>query len=280
MISELGLLTVQKTATADCLLCQSLTVETVSRIAALLELSDFPCAIGEQVPLGWHFAFIGGETQRSDLREDGFPGLGVPMPSLPGRRLVAGGRKVKLHAPLQIGQEVERASRIVDIVTKPAGITIISVAHTISDFRTSTLLIEESQTYLQLDNLYGAPPAGAAAAYPVMKRVTPDETMLFQFSALSFNTHKIHLDRDYARTVEGYPDLVVNGGLTTLLMTEIAREAFGDAIKGFSVKNAAPLFCNQPIAFAQSERDGKQLIIAINPDGRVAAEMEVETDVL
>lgn len=280
MIPEPGLRTVQKTANADYSLGQSLTVETVSRIAALLEVSDFPCAIGEQLPLGWHFALIGADTPRCDLREDGFPGLGVPMPRLSGRRLVAGGRKVKLHAPIQIGQEVERASRIVDIATKPAGTTIISVGHTISDQRHGTLLIEESQTYLQLDNLYEAPPAGAATDCPILKTVTPDETMLFQFSALSFNTHKIHLDRDYARTVEGYPDLVVNGGLTTLLMTEIARELHGETIRSFTVKNAAPLFCNQPIAFANIEHEGGQLIIAMNPDGRIAAEMEIMNDVL
>jgi 3-methylfumaryl-CoA hydratase len=253
--------------------------ELADRVAIMLDLPEREWPGGEPIPSGWHFALIGAETPRSDLRDDGFPGLGVPMPRLPGQRLVAGGRKVVLHAPVHIGQKLERTSRIVDIATKPAGITIISVAHSIADQRQGTLLIEESQTYLQLDTPYETPPAGAAADYPIIKTVTPDETLLFQFSALSFNTHKIHLDRDYAH-MAGYPYLVVNGGLTTLLMTEIAREILDDAIKGFSVKNAAPLFCSQPIAFARAEREGRCVILAINPTGHIAAEMEVETDVL
>jgi 3-methylfumaryl-CoA hydratase len=80
--------------------------------------------------------------------------------------------------------------------------------------------------------------------------------------------------------VEGYPGLVVNGGLTTLFMTELARELHGGAIRSFSVKNSAPLFCNQPIAFAHFERDGRQVILAINPEDRVAAEMEYDANVL
>jgi 3-methylfumaryl-CoA hydratase len=102
--------------------------------------------------------------------------------------------------------------------------------------------------------------------------------MLFEFSSLSFNAHKIHLDRDYTRTVEGYPDLVVNGGLTTLLMTEIARAAFGDGIKRLSVRNSSPLFCNRPIHFAQSDLDGRHTILAIDDEGRIGAELEFETD--
>jgi 3-methylfumaryl-CoA hydratase len=256
------------------------SAELADRVAIMLDLPDRKWPVGDAILTGWHFALIGAETPRAALRDDGFPGLGIVMPRLPGRRLVAGGRKVAFHAPIRIGQALERTSRIVSMTTKAGGTTIISLAHNIRDQRAGTLLLEEAQTYLQLEGLYEAPLAGPVFDSPTLKAVTPDETMLFQFSALSFNTHKIHVDRDYARAVEGYPDLVVNGGLTTLLMTEIARELHGETIRSFTVKNAAPLFCNQPIRFAQVNRDGKQLILAMNPTGRIAAEMEIETDVL
>jgi 3-methylfumaryl-CoA hydratase len=99
---------------------------------------------------------------------------------------------------------------------------------------------------------------------------------LFQFSALSFNTHRIHLDRDYARTVEGYPDLVVNGGITTLLMTEYARLNLGFIRGRIKVTNRIPLFVNRCITFMVEPTSMGSRISALNSEGVLAAEMEVE----
>jgi 3-methylfumaryl-CoA hydratase len=98
--------------------------------------------------------------------------------------------------------------------------------------------------------------------------------MLFGFSALSFNSHRIHLDRDYARDIEGYPDLVVNGGLTTLLMTEVVRSEMGLAITSLAVTNRAPLFCGRPITFFGNRTGVGGRILALDDRGALAAEME------
>jgi 3-methylfumaryl-CoA hydratase len=252
------------------------------RIAAMLGLSDLAWDAGTPLPFGWHFPLLGAETLRSHLRSDGFPGLGIPMPDLPGKRLVAAGRSVEQARALHVGQEVERVSTIASVTpksTSQGAITIVTVEHTLRHGQNGALILNEKQTFILLDTPFVAtePPA-PKPVHAIAKTIIPDNTMLFQFSALSFNSHKIHLDRDYARSVEGYPDLVVNGGLTTLFMTEFARMNLGIAPKQVSVRNSAPLFCNRPIHLARMERDGRRFILALDDHGRVAAEMEFETD--
>jgi 3-methylfumaryl-CoA hydratase len=261
---------------------QMFTEDWMRRIAAMLGLAGLEWSIGDSVPFGWHFPFLGAEALRNNLRADGFPGLGIPLPNIISKRLVATGRVVENLGRMCLGQEFERTSRIAAITPKSTAqglATFVTVEHAFRDLRSATPILEEKQTFLLLDTLFAAsPPVPSRAANNIVKTVTPDETMLFQFSALSFNSHKIHLDRDYARTIEGYPDLVVNGGLTTLFMTEIARAAFGNNITRLSVRNSAPLFCNRPIHFAQSDQDGRHAILAIDDEGRLAATMEFETD--
>jgi 3-methylfumaryl-CoA hydratase len=261
---------------------QIVTEDFPRRIKAMLGLSVREWPAGTVIPYGWHFPLLGAETLRSDLRIDGFPGLGIPMPDLPGRRLVAAGRSVQQVGALHIGQELERVSMIGSVTPKTTAqgaITIVTVEHVIRDGRDADLILTEKQTFILLNSSFMASgPAEPKTDYAIAKTIIPDDTMLFQFSALSFNSHKIHLDRDYARSVEGYPELVVNGGLTTLLMTEFARTNLGITPKRLSVRNNAPLFCNQPIHLAQMERDGHRAIVALDDMGRVAAEMEFETD--
>jgi 3-methylfumaryl-CoA hydratase len=261
---------------------QQFTEDWMRRIAAMLDLPDLNWSVGDPVPFGWHFPLLGSETSRTTLRADGFPGLGIPFPNIDSKRLVATGRTVETMNRLCLGQELERTSRIAAIAPKSTAqgpMTFVTIEHGFRDHLSQAPILTEQQIFLLLDTLFAAPPpASTRSPYTIVKTVTPDDTMLFQFSALSFNSHKIHLDRDYARTVEGYPDLVVNGGLTTLLMTEIARATFGDTIKRLTVKNSAPLFCNRPIHFAQSDQDGRHAILAIDDDGHTAATMEFVTD--
>jgi 3-methylfumaryl-CoA hydratase len=259
---------------------QQFTEDWMRRIAAMLGLPGLDWSVGDPVPFGWHFPLLGSETSRTTLRADGFPGLGIPFPDIDSKRLVATGRTVEKMSRLCLGQELERTSRIAAIAPKSTAqgpMTFVTVEHGFRDHLSQAPILTEQQIFLLIDTLFAAPQAPATSAtHAIVKTITPDDTMLFQFSALSFNSHKIHLDRDYARTVEGYPDLVVNGGLTTLLMTEIARATFGENIKRLSVENSAPLFCNRPIHFAQSDQDGRHAILAIDDDGRTAATLEFE----
>lgn len=177
-----------------------------------------------------------------------------------------------------------RTSSVTEVRHKegPTGpMAIVKVSHHIREdgIEVDLPAISEDQTYFLLQTAFDPRAIRHQSPPPEAKPITtvrPDQTMLFQFSAISFNSHKIHLDRDYARRVEGYPDLVVNGGLTTLLMTEIARGQLGLHIKQLTVRNSAPLFCDRDITFLVERGAAATRIIAADDQGSIAAEMEID----
>jgi 3-methylfumaryl-CoA hydratase len=250
------------------------------RLSALLNLQTPEALVGGTIPTGWHFPLIGAETCRLDLRPDGFPGLGLPLPHSALPRLVAGGRTLTIHHPLPVDAPLLRTSTLASLKHKETSsgpLSILTIAHSIQT-ADAAVALEESQTFLLLSTRHVERDEGDTApdGTPLLsKTITPDDTMLFQFSALSFNSHKIHLDRVYARDVEGFPDLVVNGGLTTLLMTEMARVDLGLKIKGLTVTNKRPLYVNRPITLSAYASESGTHILAIDDHHRVAAEMEI-----
>jgi 3-methylfumaryl-CoA hydratase len=261
----------------------SFTQDMGLRLAAMLDL-PFSLPISEMlVPSGWHFPLIGAETARDDLRPDGFPGLGLPLPASALPRLVAGGRSVTFHSPLLIDGPMLRTSTVSAIKHKDTSggpLSILTISHSLRAVGNAEAALEESQTYLLLSSRHVEREDGEVVpdmAPLLSKTVTPDDTLLFQFSALSFNSHKIHLDRAYARNVEGFPDLVVNGGLTTLLMTELVRVELGLTIKALTVTNKRPLFVNRPITLSAFKAKSGVKIVALDDRLRIAAEMEVTT---
>lgn len=265
------------------------------RVAAMLDMDPQGLAFGDKVPRGWHFAMLAGETPRQALRTDGFPGLGVVMPQLDRPRLLLGQRVTNFEADIVIGTPIRRHSAIASIVEKDGRsgpLSIVNIEHVLSSGRAADGAgsVRESQTYY----LAGLPPAEArvvdtptvrsAPAIPnggQGKVVTPDDIMLFQYSALGFNTHRIHFDRDYARTVEGHPDLVVNGGLATLLATEFLRTDLGKKLKSLSARHLAPLYVNRPLTILVAELTHAAAALRLfDSNGVIAAEIGVTFDVL
>jgi 3-methylfumaryl-CoA hydratase len=237
---------------------------------------------GDLAPLGWHFPLLGAIAGRSTLRGDGFPGLGICLPDLALPRLVAAGRKVNFHSPIYVAEPIERESTISSISQKQTAsgrIAIVTARHAIKMANATDTAIVEEQTYVMLSARHSErklEPWKPSPGARLLDQYTPDDTLLFQFSALSFNSHRIHLDRDFARDVEGYPDLVVNGGITTLLMTEHARREFGLACGTITVTNKIPLFANRPITFMADHCSTGPRIVALDADGVLAAEMDIQ----
>ncbi len=106
--------------------------------------------------------------------------------------------------------------------------------------------------------------------------LVPDETLLFQYSALGFNSHKIHIDLAYARQVEGYPDLVVNGGLATLLLTEFARTELKLSLLAIRVRHIKPLFCRHPMTLVANQMEDLCSLKVLDNKNVVAVEMEAQ----
>jgi 3-methylfumaryl-CoA hydratase len=228
----------------------------VRRVAAMLDLDTNTFSNGDILPKGWHFFMLAGETRKSELRADGFPGLGVPIPDLGLPRLLLGGRTVSYQADILIGSEIERTSFIKNITEKTTAsgrMAIVTLQHELRPVLDSKPAIIETQTYILLEGIRNEElgirneELGIRKeSIPNSKIQIPDETLLFQYSALGFNSHKIHLDRDYAQNVEGLPDLVVNGGLTTILITEFMRNDLGIDLTEIKLKHIAPLYCSRP----------------------------------
>lgn len=255
------------------------------RVAAMLDLPTASFSEGNLLPKGWHFFMLAGETPKSQLRQDGFPGLGVPIPDFGLPRLLLGGRTVSYNGDITIGSVVERTSFIKSIVEKttPSGsMAIATIQHELCQVGASIPAIIETQIYILLGKNKASNDATKTLSQPIeseyQQQIIPDETLLFQYSALGFNSHKIHLDRNYAQNIEGLPDLVVNGGLTTLLVTEFMRTHLKLEILDLKVKHLAPLYCNRPMTLtAQKTETGWNLAVYDdNNDLAVAAETNVK----
>jgi 3-methylfumaryl-CoA hydratase len=255
----------------------------VRRVAAMLDLDPQTFSNGDILPRSWHFFMLAGETRKSELRKDGFPGLGVSIPDLGGaasrlERLLLGGRTVSYNGDIIIGSEIEKTSFVKNIKEKttPSGrMSIVTIQHELRPVSDSKPAIIETQTYI-LKSIRNASIRNEELGFrnvelakkniishqlliPNSKFLIkiPDETLLFQYSALGFNSHKIHLDRDYARNIEGLPDLVVNGGLATILLTEFIRVDLGLKITEIKIKHIAPLYCNRPLTIIFEQGDLK-----------------------
>lgn len=253
----------------------------VRRVAAMLDLETQSFAEGDTLPKGWHFFMLAGETRKSELRNDGFPGLGVPIPNLGLPRLLLGGRTVAYHGEIVIGSVIKKNSFIKNITEKTTNngqIAIVSIQHELSTIAVNTPAIIETQTYVLLGESKVSKHLEKTTHLPIkakyQRQFTPDETLLFQYSALGFNSHKIHLDRNYTQNIEGLPDLVVNGGLTTLLLTEFIRTDLGLKVVDVKVKYIAPLYCNRPLTLAAEEGENAWKLTIYDDNNEVRVEME------
>jgi 3-methylfumaryl-CoA hydratase len=264
------------------------SLSVVRRVAAMLDLNPDDLHEGAPLPHGWHFILMAANTRKSLLRKDGFPGLGVRMPDLGFPRLMLGGRSVAYLRDVPIGASVNRFSAMQSLThkeTKAGSMAVATIEHELRLAHETIPALVETQTYLLLpennEGFKAAAKSGAESSSEnikgsYVKTVIPDETMLFQYSALGFNSHKIHIDRNHAQQVEGFPDLVVNGGLTTLLMTEFLRNEIGVSPTSTKTRHLTPLFCGHPITMVANKNGLKWQLQAFDDQSNLAVDMEVE----
>lgn len=247
-------------------------------LAAVLDHgADRPWPAGEIPPLG-HWLMFQPMVPQSRIGADGHPARGgdglIPAIALP-RRMWAGGR-LRFLAPIPTGAEVTRVSTLASAERKhgrSGEMLFLTIRHVLSVGGAAA--IEEEQDIVYRDHpaagspLPETPPAPAA---PVGRTIIPDPVLLFRYSALTLNGHRIHYDRDFARNVEGYPGLVVHGPLlATLLVDLFARTNPARPIRGFRFRAMRPVFDGAPFAIGC---DGTQLHAA-TPEGALAMKAEV-----
>lgn len=237
-------------------------------LSATLDRDDPHPASGAALPPLWHWLFFLPQPRQSDIGPDGHGKRGGFLPPVPlPRRMWAGGR-LTWHQPvnkgLRVGESVKRISQI-ESVTHKAGRTgdllFVMVRHEI--YNPAGLAITE-----QHDIVYRAnpqpddvtpPPQPAPRDSAFSRTITPDDVMLFRYSALTFNGHRIHYDRRYVTEVEGYPGLIVHGPLIATLLVELVRDKLpGARITGFQFRAQKPVFDIAPFkVHGKPSADGK-----------------------
>jgi 3-methylfumaryl-CoA hydratase len=239
------------------------TVPSVHRLAATLDRDDPMPKMGDPLPIGWHQILFPRVVRHSQVGPDGHPARGDFLPPVPLPRRMFAGKRNTFHAPLRIGDEVKRVSAIQSVTPKvgrTGQMVFVTVKTEIHSPRGLAITEEQDIVYREEPdpNAPPPPPQKAPGEAVWVKRVTPDSVMLFRYSALTFNGHRIHYDQPYVTQVEKYPDLVMNGGLTTLLAFELARTHAKSPVKTIASRNVRPMFVNREITICgEPSADGK-----------------------
>lgn len=226
------------------------TVPAVHRLSATLDREDPMPKIGDPLPIGWHALLFPRVVRHSQVGADGHPKRGDFLPPVPLPRRMFAGKRTTFLSPLRIGDEVRRESTIQSVTPKQGRtgqMVFVTVKTDIHSPRGLAISEEQDIVYREEPDRNALPPPPQhPTGKAVWKRpITPDEVLLFRYSALTFNGHRIHYDHPYVTGVEGYPGLVMNGGLTTLLVYELARTHASTPLRHIASRNVRPLFVNR-----------------------------------
>ena len=234
----------------------------LAALSATLDRDDPPPVAGSALPPLAHWLYFLPLAPQHDIGPDGHPRRGDFLPPVPlPRRMWAGGR-LEFRHPLQVGDAITRESRIEDVTLKEGRsgpLVFVTVRHEISNAKGVAITEEHDIVYRDHPRPGAAAPAPQKAPTDAAfsRPIVPDPVLLFRYSALTFNGHRIHYDRRYVTEVEGYPGLVVHGPLiATLLIDLLRRERPDAAVKQFAFRAVKPLFDTTPFSV----------------DGRVAGE--------
>jgi 3-methylfumaryl-CoA hydratase len=250
---------------------------TQARAAAALFDGD-PAALRDGAPLPtlWHWFHFLATAAQASLDEDGHPRRGGFLPPIPFPRRMFAGSRLQFRRPLAIGRPAQRFATILDVTTKTGrsgSLAFVTVGLRIEQDGACCIEEEQQIVYREPGPPVPRPPVRPWADVPpdaTTLVVVPDTRLLFRFSALTFNAHRIHYDRDYATAVEGYPGLVVHGPLTAMLLAALAERTAGRPLAAFSFRGQAPLFDLAPFQLVAMPRGDSLALEARRCDGEVA----------
>ncbi|MEX2650069.1 MAG: MaoC family dehydratase N-terminal domain-containing protein [Alphaproteobacteria bacterium] len=250
-----------------------------ARLSATLDRDDPAPVAGDPLPPAWHWLYFLAAPRAGLVSADGRGAEGDPLPPFPSLARMWAGGTFEFHRPLRVGETAHRRSRVLAIEPKQGRsgrLVFVAVEHRIAgeagDAVTETVRIvfREPGPYAGSDR---AEPAPATAAW--RRVVRPDAVMLFRFSALTFNAHRIHYDRAYV-VEEGYPGLLVHGPLTAILLLDLVRrEAPGRSIARVDYRALRPLFVDAKLALNGAPTGPNAVLWAEDDKGRPAMRADV-----
>ncbi len=251
--------------------------EQATRLAACID-ADFAALDSGTVPLLWHWACFPPLVATRQLGRDGHPRRRVEMERFPQRMWVGG--RVQIERPLRLDVDAARWSRIVraDLKEGRGGrFWLVTVGHVVSQDEEVCIDEEQDLVFREASAVVAPGPdrsQGPEAEW--VEELVADPVLLFRFSAITANSHRIHYDHPYATKVEGYPDLVVHGPLTAILLAELARRRGDRRFHSASYRARAPHFANHPFWVTGTPTPGGGAdLAAIRADHAVAMTLEV-----
>ena len=231
-------------------------------------------SIADRSPLPplWHWFYFLPRALQSALDVDGHPQRGGFLPPIPFPRRMFAGSRMQFHRPLRLGVPAVREGTIRNVVLKSGRsgtLAFVTVGYRF--VQDGALCIDEEQDIVYREP--GAPvaaptiaPAPTPASDVWSRTISPDARLLFRFSALTFNAHRIHYDRPYAEHDEGYPGLVVHGPLTAMLLADLVQRNTSRPIRTFAFRGLAPLFDLAPFHLTGRIDDASVTLEAFGPD--------------
>ncbi|MGD9946358.1 MAG: MaoC family dehydratase N-terminal domain-containing protein [Burkholderiaceae bacterium] len=229
-----------------------ITAAPMRNLSATLDRDDPAPAPGTELPPLWHWLYFLPNVQQSAIAPDGHARKGTFLPPIPlPRRMWAGGR-LEWHRPLRLGEAVRRTSRITSVTYKQGStgaLFFVLVKHELFNEQGLALTEEHDIVYRSATTASGsaAVPRKSPSSSAWSREIVPDDVLLFRYSALTFNGHRIHYDRRYAQDVEGYPGLIVHGPLIATLLVDLVRRNCPQAkLRSFSFKALRPTFDLHP----------------------------------
>ncbi|WEE78048.1 MaoC family dehydratase N-terminal domain-containing protein [Comamonas testosteroni] len=247
-----------------------ITAAPLRALSATLDRDDPVPGDGSAVPALWHWLYFLPHARQSEIGPDGHPRRGGFLPPVPlPRRMWAGGRmRWEAGNPLRVGQQVQRVSTIRSVQRKTGRsgeLLFVLVEHRFSN-QDGLALVEEHDIVYRAAARPGdpvpppqQPPLAGQAAWS--RTIVPDDILLFRYSALTFNGHRIHYDRQYVTQVEGYPGLIVHGPLiATLLLDLLRRQMQGARVVAFDFKALRPTFDLHPFSVHGKPREDGRTI--------------------
>ena len=231
-------------------MADTLTATPYAALAATLDRTAERPRPGTALPALWHWLYFLPLYRQSEVGADGHAKRGAFLPPVALPRRMWAGSQFRFHAPLRIGEDVTRSSTIDDISEKDGRtgkLVFVRVRHEIRRRGEQDLALTEFHDIVYRDAVQpgAVEPAPKAASDEAEweRKVVPDDVLLFRYSALTFNGHRIHYDRRYVTEVEGYPGLVVHGPLVATLLLDLLREHLPDAtVASFEFRALRPVF--------------------------------------
>ena len=249
-------------------------VVTATPYAALSATLDWPPppggrpAAGTHLPYLWHWLYFLPLHQQSEIGEDGHARRGGFLPPVPLPRRMWAGSQLEFHEPLRVGDSLSRTSTIVGVKEKSGRtghLVFVKVRHEVRRNGSAAVALTEHHDIVYRASASAddapSPPMAAPATSAWQRGIVPDDVLLFRYSALTFNGHRIHYDRRYVTQVEGYPGLIVHGPLIATLLMDLLRRQMPDAqVLRFEFKALRPTFDTHPFSVhGEPSADGKSV---------------------